>query len=309
MSDAQAAAGIWLRRAARELGGRRGAGIVVDAQPPILYLDNSALNRPLDVGAHLATEQVSAARLLRAIGAGRFRFLSSQVLVQEALRAPAIRLPVLHAALDLAWACVLIGPTEALAQRLVVSLAFRRADALHVAAAYTGGAAYCVSCDRHFLGRAGRAVRPRPGRCVSNGMLGTGGTMMAAPASAPIAVSPLGRLLSDERERAIAALSAQLPAKDAAGLLSALAGSDEEVLALPQPLRLRGQEVLLEAFPPGVNVAVVGVLALAAVDGGDDWMERARDEIDAAPSMEAAAALIRERLAAYGRERSARREP
>ena len=76
----------------------------------------------------------------------------------ELAAAPAqVRNPITRV-LDRGWACVPLAAARATASRLE-ALGFRTNDALHIAAAYTGGADYAVSCDRqHWIRRAARVA-------------------------------------------------------------------------------------------------------------------------------------------------------
>lgn len=102
--------------------------------------------------------------------------------------------------------------------------------------------------------------------------------------------SPLSRLAPDERARAIAALDGQLPRDEALQLLTALAGSQPEVTALPRPLRLRAQDVLLAAFPDGLNALVVSQLGIAAAPT-DAWLPAVQARINAMTVDDAIATL------------------
>lgn len=88
---------------------------------------------------------------------------------------------------------------------------------------------------------------------------------MRAPAMAAVASSPLSRLAPEQRALAISTISARLSATDAVAVLTALAGSRDEVAALPWPLQRRAQEAVLHAFPPGLNALVVSRLGIALV--------------------------------------------
>lgn len=127
-------------------------------ESPLVYFDNSALSRLTDPDPHLLGEADNMRLVVRAIAGEQLRFLSSSILFAEISQAPPDRQRVLLRVLNLAWACVPLAPTEPLARQLL-ALSFRRADALHVAAAYTGQADYLLSYDaRHFLRRAPRVA-------------------------------------------------------------------------------------------------------------------------------------------------------
>lgn len=134
----------------------------------LTYPDVSVLGRLTDTAPALAAEIAAVRRLFRMVAAGRLRLLSSEILTIETGALPPDarrrRLRLLRRAV----AVVPIAGTEETARRLQ-TLGFHAADALHVAAAYTGGADYAVSCDGHFLRRAARTAAqlgPRPVICT-----------------------------------------------------------------------------------------------------------------------------------------------
>jgi hypothetical protein len=110
------------------------------------------------------------------------------------------------------------------------------------------------------------------------------------PKGATAAASPLSRLGPVERARAIAALDEGLPHDDAVRVLTALAGSQKEVVALPRPLQLRAQDVLLDAFPDGDNALVVSQLGIAGVPT-DAWLPAVQARINTMTIDEAIATL------------------
>lgn len=150
---------------------------------PLVYPDNSALGRLSDPapGAAISvealrriiTDAADVERILDAFRTGRLSLLSSEVLDFEVRQAPdwarTMSLPVLA----LATTVVPIGLRRPMAHVLQAN-GFRELDALHIAAAYTGGAAYAISCDDHWLRRAALVVRLlgpgpiilTPGDCV-----------------------------------------------------------------------------------------------------------------------------------------------
>ncbi len=85
---------------------------------------------------------------------------------------------------------------------------------------------------------------------------------MIAPV-APSRVSPLGELARDVREQVVAALLARLAPPDVASVLAALAGSQDDVRALPFPLQEQARDALLNALPAGLNAVVVSQLGEA----------------------------------------------
>lgn len=141
------------------------------APAPLVYLDNSALGRLSDPDPSLVLglsiehvrsvreDIVAVRRIVDARRTGRLRLLSSEVLRAAILQAPD---RVQRASLDvlkLAQVEVPLDPTRPLARNLQ-AMGFRESDALHIAAAYTGGADYAVSCDEpHWLRRSQRVAR------------------------------------------------------------------------------------------------------------------------------------------------------
>lgn len=136
------------------------------APPAIMYLDNSALGRLSDPAPNLpitaaALQQLMAdtaevERLIDAVRSDRLALLSSDALAFELRRAPPRVQRISWDVLQLAKTIVPVGPTLPLA-RILQANGFGELDALHIAAAYVGGANYAVSCDEpHWLRRAGR---------------------------------------------------------------------------------------------------------------------------------------------------------
>lgn len=115
---------------------------------------------------------------------------------------------------------------------------------------------------------------------------------MSAPV-APPPISPLTTLTPSERRTAIATLSASLPQDEAVALLTALSGRVEEVWALPIEARRHAQEVLLDAFPDGINVVVLSSLGLAALEPAGDWVNRVRERLERLDSMDSALDVVR----------------
>jgi hypothetical protein len=113
---------------------------------------------------------------------------------------------------------------------------------------------------------------------------------MGAPATAAASLSPLGLLAPKDRAKVIATISSDLPRAEAVTVLTALAGSREEVLALQWTLQRRVQELLLRAFPPGQNALIVSRLALALVPT-DQWLPEIEDELNAGSVDDAIATL------------------
>ncbi|MHB8619540.1 MAG: hypothetical protein ACYDAG_08220 [Chloroflexota bacterium] len=132
---------------------------------PIVYLDNSALGRLTDLTPELAMEAKQVHQLIRECLAGRLRLLSSEVLELEVREAPEDVRTTSISILAAAWRRAPLAGTAHIARQLQ-TLHFHTNDALHIAAAYTGGADYAVSCDRqHWIRRAGRVAAllgPRP---------------------------------------------------------------------------------------------------------------------------------------------------
>ena len=126
--------------------------------PPIVYLDTSALGRLTDPDPRLLLQAVQVDRIVAACVSGRLRLLVSEILAIEVRRArsEAVR-ATSGGVLAIAWAAVPLAPTRNRAARLV-GIGLRTADALHIAAAYTGDATYAVSCDDHWVRRAARVA-------------------------------------------------------------------------------------------------------------------------------------------------------
>ncbi|MHB8619541.1 MAG: hypothetical protein ACYDAG_08225 [Chloroflexota bacterium] len=103
---------------------------------------------------------------------------------------------------------------------------------------------------------------------------------MSATTAAPAEAAPLSRLTREERARVIATLTEQLPPTDAVAVLTALAGSRVEVIALPRPLQRQVQQILLQAFPPGLNGLIVSSLSIALVPTAS-WLPEAQAKINA----------------------------
>ncbi|TAK20441.1 MAG: hypothetical protein EPO26_17860 [Chloroflexota bacterium] len=100
----------------------------------------------------------------------------------------------------------------------------------------------------------------------------------------------MSRLNPGDRERAIGALDDRLSRDDSIRVLTALAGSQREVVALPRPLQLRAQQVLLDAFPDGDNALIVSQLGIASVPT-DAWLPAVQARINAMTIDEAIAML------------------
>lgn len=141
------------------------AGSAGADRTPIVYLDNSAFGRLMDPAPHVIAEAHEVAGIVAACLAGRLGLLLSEILTVELAAAPAAVRDRVNRILDRGFACVPLAATRATALRLE-ALGFRTNDALHIAAAYTGGADYAVSCDRqHSIRRAARVAAvlgPRP---------------------------------------------------------------------------------------------------------------------------------------------------
>lgn len=98
---------------------------------------------------------------------------------------------------------------------------------------------------------------------------------MSAPAVMAALPSPLSRLASDDRQEVIATIYQAVGPDDAARVLAALAGTPQEVWALPDHLQDRVQDAILEAFPSGLGAEVVSRLSVARV-GTDTWLPALR---------------------------------
>ncbi|TAK20442.1 MAG: hypothetical protein EPO26_17865 [Chloroflexota bacterium] len=128
------------------------------ARTPIVYLDNSAFGRLTDSAPRVLPETHAVARIVAACLAGRLRLLLSEILIVELAAAPMEVRDRVTRILDQGVACVRLAATRSTALRLE-ALGFRTNDALHLAAAYTGGADFAVSCDRqHWIRRAPRVA-------------------------------------------------------------------------------------------------------------------------------------------------------
>lgn len=131
---------------------------------PSVYFDNSALGRLTDPAPgvpitrealrRILVEALNVQRIVDGITEQRLVLVSSDILAYEILQAPEwaqdIPLNVLRMA-------AVVVPASAAIERAAILQAngFRALDALHIGAAYAGGAAYAVSCDeRHWLRRA-----------------------------------------------------------------------------------------------------------------------------------------------------------
>lgn len=112
-------------------------------------------------------------------------------------------------------------------------------------------------------------------------------TATVAPASA---ASPLGRLPRDDRERVIASVARDLRPEEAAAVLAALAGTDDEVAALPDALQDAAQIAILAAFPPGHGAVTVSRLGLAPV-ATESWLPAIRERFSGMGVAAAADAL------------------
>ena len=134
------------------------------SSPSVVYFDTAAVSRLSDQlaairnpAAHtrVASEQAAVQRIVTGIVGGRVQLLSSWVLVAEvAQQRPPISL-ISAAVLALAYASVIDTPAiRSMARQLMARLGLHEPDALHIAAAYTGGATYAVSGDNHWLRRA-----------------------------------------------------------------------------------------------------------------------------------------------------------
>lgn len=126
----------------------------------LLYLDTCALQRPLDDRAQLRVrlEAEAVEAVLRAVEHGSVTLLSSDVLAAEsgAVLDP-VRLGFARRALSHASATVALSDAVALAAGPFVALGVKAIDALHLASAVAGGAAFFCTVDDRFLRAARRA--------------------------------------------------------------------------------------------------------------------------------------------------------
>lgn len=138
--------------------------------PPLTYLDNSALGRLSDPDPaapmtpanlrRILAEAADVRRIVEACRVGRLELLNSEALEAEVLLSPPRVQRTSLDVLRLARVRIPLEPTRSLAAILQSHLHFRALDALHIAAAYTGGARYAVSCDEsHWLRRAAHVAR------------------------------------------------------------------------------------------------------------------------------------------------------
>ncbi len=101
--------------------------------------------------------------------------------------------------------------------------------------------------------------------------------------ASPVAASPLSSLPRDIREHIITVLTAQLSNADAAQILAALAGTRDEVMAVPMAIQVQAQRAILGALPPGTSVIAVSKLGLPTKTDQDYLEEVLTDEEKADP--------------------------
>ena len=136
---------------------------------PLVYLDNCALQRPLDdrTQFRVRVEAEAVEAVLREVERGAAGLLSSDVLVAESTAAAdATRRD--FAAESLALAASWVRLTDAVEQRArpYRSAGMRALDALHLASAVEGGADYFCTTDDRFLKKA-KAANPLGVRVVT----------------------------------------------------------------------------------------------------------------------------------------------
>lgn len=115
---------------------------------------------------------------------------------------------------------------------------------------------------------------------------------MSAPASARVVLSPLSQLATAERAKVIGVVADQMPPAEAVAVLTALAGTRDETAALPWAIQRRVQELLLRAFPPGLNAIIVSRLGIALVPT-EDWLPEIEDHLNTGNVDDAIATLKR----------------
>ena len=108
--------------------------------------------------------------------------------------------------------------------------------------------------------------------------------MRASTQTLIVAPSPLAGLAHAEREQVIAVLTREYPPAESVPLLTALAGTPEEVAALPMVLQERAQQTLLATSPPGQGAIVVSKLGIQSKSDQDALEEvlTAQEKADSA---------------------------
>jgi hypothetical protein len=104
----------------------------------------------------------------------------------------------------------------------------------------------------------------------------------------------LSRWPRPDREQVTGALSRALSPADAATVLAALAGTAEEVAALPEGLQDAAQVALLDAFPDGLGAIIVSRLGIARF-ATERWLPQLREQFESM-AVEAVAHVYRDVL-------------
>ena len=135
----------------------------------LVYLDNCALQRPLDdrTTFRVRAEAEAIETIIRGVERGVVRLLSSDVLTAESSDAPdRTRRDFAGEILALAYSVVHLTPSVEAQARPYREAGMKAFDALHLASAVAGGAEYfCTTDDRFF--RKARAANPQTLRVVT----------------------------------------------------------------------------------------------------------------------------------------------
>jgi predicted nucleic acid-binding protein len=135
-----------------------------------IYLNTSALNRPLDdlSSERVRVEAEAMVALLAAIEDGFVEWVGSEYLEFEIGQDPdGERVNRVRSLLALVRTRVPISEAVANRARAIERIGLRGIDALHVAAAEAGQADLLVTTDDRMLRRAARAALPLPVRLVT----------------------------------------------------------------------------------------------------------------------------------------------
>ena len=122
-----------------------------------IYLDNCALQRPLDDKAQIRIrlEAEAILSILEQCQTGEHDLISSEILVLELGQTPLeLRREYGGAILETALSVVELDETIEQRANTFVGLGIKALDALHLASAESGSADYFCTCDDRFLRRA-----------------------------------------------------------------------------------------------------------------------------------------------------------
>ena len=136
---------------------------------PLVYLDNCALQRPLDDRSQFRVRMEAEAieAVLRAVETGSVELLSSDVLVAEGSASPdPTRRDFVGAALGVATSRVALSTDVERNAAPFGADGMKAVDALHLASAVHGRADYFCTTDDRLLKKA-RAADTRPVRVVT----------------------------------------------------------------------------------------------------------------------------------------------